>query len=101
MSVVLICEKGQINASLEKFVDYLKNLAPTPALKSEDGTDVIPTEEKINFAEISNKGKQLLLKEDYAGLILHILTLDDLLFKESKRNFLTIFQSKYHLDRGC
>ena len=87
MSVVLICEKGQINTSLEKFVDYLKNLAPTPVVKSEDGTDIIPAEEKINFVEISNKGKQLLQKEDYSGLVLHILTLDDLLFKESKRNF--------------
>ena len=92
MSVILICEKGQINTSLEKFVDYFKNFASSPALKPDDSADFIPIEERINFAEILNKGKQLLQKDDYAGLIFHILSLDDLLFKESKRNSYSNFQ---------
>jgi len=85
MSVVLICDKGQINTSLDKFIDYLKTLLPTPVPKADGSSEITQIEEKINGAEFVNKGKQLLKKGEYAELVKHILTLDDLIFKDPKQ----------------
>jgi len=85
MSIVLICDKGQINTSLEKFVEYLKTLIPTPGAKQEGATDIIPNEGIINAADFVTKGKQFLKKNELSALVQHILTLDDLLFRDSKQ----------------
>jgi len=86
MSVVLISDRNQINSSLEKYIDSLKSLLAVTASKAEEGQEAVPIEEKLNPADFVNKGKQLLKQNEYSALVGHILTLDDLLFKESKQS---------------
>jgi hypothetical protein len=91
MSVILISDKNQTHSSLEKFIDYLKGLLVAPPVaKQEDGsaqTEIASqTEEKAKSAEFMTKGKQLLKNNEYKALISHILTLDELLFRESKQS---------------